>query len=180
MADTDTTVSTAERLLIAAQRAFAERGYEATSLDDVAVDCDVRKQTLLYHYPSKQALLSAVIDRTVEDLAARIMAALPTEGDPRPAVVDELFRVGSQRPELLELFREALRLGPPASTRLLAAADPWMDRLETVVSRDRILGATAMILGLATEVDVLVALGQGPGLAWLRRRRRAVLDDLDT
>ena len=180
MAVDDKTVSTSERLLSAAQRTFAERGYEAASLDEIAIDCGVRKQTLLYHFPSKQALLSAVIDRTVDELAAQVLDAVPDTGDPRDAVVDVLFRVGTRRPELLDLIREALRLGPPASTRLLNAADPHLDRVEMALGREKMLGAVAMILGLATEVDVLESLGVPPGLAWLRRRRRAVLDHLDT
>lgn len=183
MADTDSPVAsrapTAERLLVAARRAFATRGYEAASLDEIAAECDVRKQTLLYHYPSKDDLLAAVVARTVEDLATYLDDAVAGATDPRGAVVDALFRVGGAQPELLEIIREVLRLGPPAATWLLEAGEPHLERLSAFVPRDRVLGGAAIILGMATEVEALGAVGIAPGLADLRRRRRVLLDYLD-
>lgn len=180
MAVVETPVGTADRLLAAALVAFAERGYEATSLDDIAVECGVRKQTLLYHFSSKEALLDAVVDHTVAVLADRVEAAVPGATDPRRAVVDALFRIGIDRPELLELIREVLRLGPPVSERLLAAAEPFLERLATGLPRDKVLGAGAMIIGMATEADVLASVGVRPTVAHLRRRRRILLDYLSS
>ena len=40
---------------------FALRGYEATSLDSLAGELGVRKQTILYYFPSKAELLRGVI-----------------------------------------------------------------------------------------------------------------------
>lgn len=176
MAVTETTMSTADRLLVAALRAFAERGYEATSLDDISAECDVRKQTLLYHFSSKEGLLDAVIDHTVDELAVIVRDGLVGATDRHRAVVDALFRVGTKRPELLELVREAVRLGPPASDRLLEAAQPFLDQLATGMRRDKMLPAAAMVLGMATEADVLASLGVAPSLGHLRRRRRVLLE----
>lgn len=184
MAVTYTTVpepsSTADRLLVAARQAFATRGFEASSLDDIAADCNVRKQTLLYHYPSKDDLLRAVIIGTVDDLAAYLNAAAAGAADPPGAVVDALFRVGHTRPELLEVIREILRLGPPASVWLLDAAEPHLERLGGFVPRDRVLGGAAIVLGMATEVEALATVGIAPTLGDLRRRRRILLDYLDS
>ena len=60
-------VTTSERILDAALASFASRGYEASSLDALAVGLDIRKQTILYWFPSKEVLLEAVIDRIVLD-----------------------------------------------------------------------------------------------------------------
>ncbi|HET8929494.1 MAG TPA: helix-turn-helix domain-containing protein [Acidimicrobiales bacterium] len=180
MAVMEVRVGTADRLLAAALSAFADRGYEATSLDDIAADCDVRKQTLLYHFSSKEELLGAVITYTVGALATRVEAAIPGAVDRRRAVVDALFRIGAERPELLELIREALRLGPPASERLLTAAEPFLAQLAVGMPRDKVLGAGAMILGMATEADVLDSVGVSPTVAQLRRRRRWLLDYLSS
>src|SRR4051812_9040379 len=61
--------STRERVLDAALASFAQRGYEATSLDALAAGLGVRKQTILYYHPSKDALLDAVVEQAATDLA---------------------------------------------------------------------------------------------------------------
>ncbi len=170
--------STPERLLAAALSSFAARGYEATSLDDVATEAGVRKQTLLYYHPSKEALLGAVIERTIAELAAALRPAPHRTQSPLAAVVDALFRVGARRPELLDLLREVLRLGPPASTRLQREVEPLVVELSGAVGREAVLGAAAIVVGMATEVEVLRALGIEPTLGELRRRRRLLLDYL--
>ena len=60
---TGPTSRTAERIVVAALDAFGIRGYGATSLDDLAGELGIRKQTILYWYPSKEAVLDAAIDR---------------------------------------------------------------------------------------------------------------------
>ena len=57
-------------------RRSARRGYEATSLDALAAELGIRKQTILYYFPSKEALLDAVIDRSAAELAATLEDAL--------------------------------------------------------------------------------------------------------
>lgn len=178
-------MATRERLLAAALASFAGRGYEATSLDAVADQVGVRKQTLLYYFPSKEALLGAVIDAGVAELAEALRTAALRASDARRvrAVVDAAMRVGTQRPELLSLLREVVRLGPPASLRLRAALEPLVAGAVAGVAADdsdegvrrTVLTAAAMLIGMATEAEVLESLGAEPGLGQLRRRRRALL-----
>jgi len=47
------------RLLSAALRLFAEQGYEATTIDQIAATADVARQTVLNHYPHKRDFLQA-------------------------------------------------------------------------------------------------------------------------
>jgi TetR/AcrR family transcriptional regulator len=166
--------STGERVLDAALASFAQRGYEATSLDALAAGLGVRKQTILYYHPSKEALLEAVVERAATDLGQVLL-----DGAGRPeAVVDAVLRLGAARPELLALVREVVRLGPPVSTRLLARLEPLITSAGARLGRARILATAAMVVGLATEVEVLRAAGTEPDLAWLRRRRTALLAEL--
>ncbi|CAN5727741.1 hypothetical protein BH24ACT3_BH24ACT3_16400 [soil metagenome] len=184
-------MSTRDRVLDAALASFAARGYEATSLDGLAGGLGVRKQTILYHFTSKEALLDAVVDRGAAELGGALEAAAVRAADGFDrveAIVDAVFRLGARRPELLELLREITRLGPPASTRLTGALDPLLRRAGAYLDSERaagrlragdphrvVLTACAMVIGMATETEVLRTLGIEPDLAALRRRRRELL-----
>jgi AcrR family transcriptional regulator len=178
---------TAERTLRAALDAFGTRGYGATSLDDLARELGIRKQTILYWYPSKEALLDAAIDRVAAEVTLRLERAVagaePGFGRVE-AIVKAMFRLAARHPSMLGFLREVTRLGPPASSRLLGAIAPLIDRaagfLATEMDAGRIrrhdprlilLAAYSMVTGLATEVEVLRAFGEEPTLASLVRRR---------
>ena len=178
---------TAERTLRAALDAFGTRGYGATSLDDLARDLGIRKQTILYWYPSKEALLDAAIDRVAAEVTVRLERAVAgaDEGFARvEAIVKAMFRLAARHPTMLGFLREVTRLGPPASTRLLGAIAPLIDRAAGFLAAEMdagrvrrhdprliLLAAYSMVTGLATEVEVLRAFGEEPTLASLVRRR---------
>jgi TetR/AcrR family transcriptional regulator len=59
---------TRDRVLQVAQTLFAERGYRGTSLRDIAKRIGIKAPSLLHHFPSKQQLYLAVLDRMFESL----------------------------------------------------------------------------------------------------------------
>ena len=61
-------IDTRDRVLQVAQALFAERGYRGTSLRDIARRIGVKAPSLLHHFPSKQQLYLAVLDRMFESL----------------------------------------------------------------------------------------------------------------
>ena len=182
---------TADRILVAAMAAFGTRGYEATSLDDLARELGIRKQTILYWFPSKDALLEAVVDRCAAEVTGRLERGLAgaEDGFGRvEAIVKVMFRLAARHPAMLGFLREVTRLGPPASTRLLDQLEPLVARAagflgaEMDAGRMRrrdprllLLAAYSMVTGLATEVEVLRAFGEEPTLASLVRRRDELL-----
>ncbi|MBW3603275.1 MAG: TetR/AcrR family transcriptional regulator [Actinobacteria bacterium] len=186
--------TTAERILRAALLSFGTRGYEATSLDALAASLGIRKQTILYWFPSKEALLDAAIDRAAADLSEALERTLSRAGrgwERVEAIVRSVFRLAARRPELLGLLREMGRLGPPASSRLSEALDPLLARatgfLEEEMAAGRmrrndprlvLLAAYSAVVGVATEVEVYRALGEEPTARSLVRRRNELLQFL--
>lgn len=184
-------MGTADRILVAAMAEFGTRGYEATSLDDLAGRLGIRKQTILYWFPSKEALLEAVVDRCADEVTRRLERGLADAGDGFDrveAMVRVMFRLAARHPSMLGFLREVTRLGPPASTRLLTRLQPLVDRaagyLEDEMDAGRmrrhdprllLLACYSMVTGLATEVEVLRAFGEEPSLASLVRRRDELL-----
>jgi len=184
---------TASRILDAALARFAERGVEATSLDSLAAEIGVRKQTILYWFPSKDQLLLAVIDHAVAELADQltdaVLGAEPVRDRRVSAAVDSAFRLGRTRPELLAVVREVARAGPGALAHLRVSLDPLLDRaagalavdspgLDEPAARAALVEVGARVVGLATEAELLEALGRPPDLAWLRRRRAGLVADV--
>lgn len=191
MARVEARRSTADRILVAAMEAFGTRGYEATSLDDLARELGIRKQTILYWFPSKDALLDAVLDRCADEVTGRLERGLAGAGAGFArveAIVRVMFRLAARHPAMLGFLREVTRLGPPASARLLDRLEPLVDRaagfLQAEMDAGRmrrrdprllLLASYSMVTGLATEVEVLRAFGEEPNLASLIRRRDELL-----
>ena len=186
--------STPTRILDAALASFGTRGYEATSLDALATGLGVRKQTILHHFGSKEKLLDALIDRSAAELSVTLEEALAKAGpgfDRVEALVRAVFRLAARRPELLGLLREVSRLGPPAATRLTTALEPLIARAAQFLEVEMdagamrrhdpkllLLAAYSAVIGVATEVEVLRALGYEPTARSLVRRRRELLSFL--
>ena len=182
---------TRDRVVDAALVAFGRRGYEVTSLDAVAGELGVRKQTILYYFPSKEALLEAAVDRAAAEVGAALDRALARPGaawDRVEAIVRAVFRLAGRRPELLGLLREVTRLGPPGATRFAVAMRPWIGRADAFLDGAMIRGelraqdtrmllllAYSCVVGVATEVEVLRALGIEPTARNLIRRRTELL-----
>jgi TetR/AcrR family transcriptional regulator len=182
---------TPDRILDTALAAFGTRGFEATSLDGLARELGIRKQTILYWYPSKEALLDAVIDHTAAEVTRRLERAIG-RAEPGFGRVEEIVRAMSRlvarHPAMLGFVREVSRLGPPAAARLTTAIAPLVTRAAGYLAAEMdagrmrrhdprllLLAAYSMVTGLATEVDVLRAFGEEPTLRSLVRRRDELL-----
>lgn len=181
-------MKTSDRILIAATVAFGENGYDGTSLDSLAQELGIRKQSILYHYPTKEALLDATVADAIQVLALALSDAVTKSEDGWDRIekmVRRVFRLAIQRPELLGLLREVSRLGPPTLTKAVKDFDPlikgatkWLkSEMEKgkIVESDPyllVLSMYSVIMGAATEGNLLEAIGvqQTPRDVVLRRK----------
>ena len=69
-------------VLDAAARLFAEKGYSATSMRDIAMACGMLPGSLYYHFAAKEELLAAVYRRGVRALRDSVRAAVARETKP--------------------------------------------------------------------------------------------------
>ena len=77
------TASARRAQLIEVGRAvFAERGYEATSVEEVADRAKVSKPIVYEHFGGKEGLYAVIVDREIEHIVGRIVDAI-TSGSPR-------------------------------------------------------------------------------------------------
>jgi AcrR family transcriptional regulator len=70
---------TREQIIEAAMGLFAERGYHATTIADIAEAADVSPRTFFSYFPSKEAVVFHNVDRDLDSLAAALQDRLPGE-----------------------------------------------------------------------------------------------------
>lgn len=76
-----------EDLLNAAARLFYTRGFRATGIDDILAETGAAKATLYHHFPSKEALVDAVLARQDERFRRWIERETGDISDPRRRVL---------------------------------------------------------------------------------------------
>jgi AcrR family transcriptional regulator len=72
-----------QQLLEVGRELFARRGYEATSIEEVASSADVSKPVVYEHFGGKEGLYEAVVDGEMRQLLERFQTALSSGGHPR-------------------------------------------------------------------------------------------------
>lgn len=58
--------STVQKIVDAAEQLFAEQGYDSTPLREIARQVGIREPSLYAHFPNKEAIYGAVIDRALQ------------------------------------------------------------------------------------------------------------------
>lgn len=103
---------TRRQILAAAERRFAEAGFENTRLDDIADDIGMVGSAILYHFADKRELYRAVRDDLAADLFAEVEHAVAAKAPPRQrlvALVRASARAIATRPGLAGIaLREAM------------------------------------------------------------------------
>ena len=121
VATADDTRSTSDRILDAAEDLFAEKGYSATSLGDVADRVGIRSPSLYNHFKNKEALYEAVLERLLKDFSAPL---LELEGGPVTQErvgywLEAIVRQRHSNPNLARLLQHAALSGGPHTNELI-------------------------------------------------------------
>jgi AcrR family transcriptional regulator len=72
-----------QQLLDIGRELFGQKGYEATSIEEIAARADVSKPVVYEHFGGKEGLYAVVVDREMQLLLERFTSALATPGSPR-------------------------------------------------------------------------------------------------
>jgi len=75
-----------EQLIEIARGLFADKGFEGTSVEEIAAKAEVSKPVLYEHFGGKEGLYAVVVDREVGYLLTEIENALTTGGRSRELV----------------------------------------------------------------------------------------------
>jgi TetR/AcrR family transcriptional regulator len=104
-----------QSILDAAERLFAQYGFEGVSLESIATEVGISRHNLLYYFPSKEALYRKVLDR-VMDLWIECMRAISTSQDPQEALggyIAAKLRFSREQPAGSQVFTREVSAGAP-------------------------------------------------------------------
>jgi TetR/AcrR family transcriptional regulator len=128
---------TRRELLEAAEFLFAERGFHATRLEDVAERVGIRKPSLLYHFPDKRALYDAVLGELVGGLMTRLQGILGGDSslaDSIEAAVDAWVSYVGERPAIARiLLREVADARPGYPSLFVQHALPLLGLMNQTI-----------------------------------------------
>jgi AcrR family transcriptional regulator len=80
--------ATQAAILKVAKRLFGERGFAATTIDDVAAVAHVAKGAVYHHFETKEALFEAVFDQASQELLAAVDSVAGSEKDALSAMAN--------------------------------------------------------------------------------------------
>jgi AcrR family transcriptional regulator len=105
-----------EQLIVIGRQLFAERGFDATSIEEVASRAKVSKPVVYEHFGGKEGLYAVVVDREVRSLLDRIANAL-TAGHPRELLEQAALALLTYIESETDDFRFLVRGSPVMSER---------------------------------------------------------------
>lgn len=177
-------VATTERMLAAAEEEFAQHGFEAARLSDIAVRVGLARSSILHYFETKHALYAAVIRTAFLRLGEAL--ALDLDGrDPLDARVvraaEGLVLFLEARPSLAKIIlREVLDEQGPGHEVVAEAGAVLIGQVERLIRESRARGGrvdTAVPLrGALLQIGLSVLVRASSG----GRLREAMGDGVDT
>ncbi len=124
---------TREAIIVAARHLFAERGFEGTSLNLIASEVGIRRQSLLHHFPTKETMYREVFERALAEWYDRVETAISEPMAGSWAKVDHVLTAGFEffqaNPDFVRIVRrEALAEEGTGHIELGVALQPLFAR----------------------------------------------------
>jgi AcrR family transcriptional regulator len=104
-----------EQLIQTARRLFAERGFDGTSVEEIAARAEVSKPVVYEHFGGKEGVYAVVVDREVQQLLQMMRDAL-TGGPPRELLEQAALALLDYIEQSSDGFRILVRDSPPGSS----------------------------------------------------------------
>ncbi|PWJ56033.1 transcriptional regulator, TetR family [Quadrisphaera granulorum] len=105
-----------EQLLVVGRGLFAQKGFEGTSVEEVAARAHVSKPVVYEHFGGKEGLYAVVVDREVRALLDAISAALDARAHPKVLLERATLALLGYVEENTDGFRILVRDSPVAQT----------------------------------------------------------------
>ena len=105
-----------EQLLDVGRGLFAEKGFEGTTVEEIAARAEVSKPVVYEHFGGKEGLYAVVVDREIRLLLEAVTTALTSVGDPRVLLERAALGLLDYIESSTDGFRILVRDSPVTST----------------------------------------------------------------
>lgn len=120
-----------ERILAAAADVFAEKGYDAAGVDEIAARANVTKPLIYYYFKGKKTILEELVKRYVTGIAEQkkrfIMSMDTVDANALSEAVDLRAGMFSQNSKVLKVIAMELLKEKPAGDSLPDLIQPMLD-----------------------------------------------------
>ncbi len=127
------------KILDAALDIFAQKGYHDASVDEIVEQSGTSKGSVYFHFPNKQRLFLALLDKFADLLERRILDAIADEDKPVrrvSAALDAFMRTfGKYRPFAKILLIQAVGLGSAFEEKRLQVYDRFAALVKTYLDQ---------------------------------------------
>jgi AcrR family transcriptional regulator len=181
--------ATKRRILEVAAKAFAESGYDGTSLNDVIRDAGATKGGFYFHFPSKEALALEVLQDKRERWAGRVLAASMRHErafEQLRAIPDALCDLYEQDPSAAAIGRlcQDLSENPVLRPQITPQFTTWVDLTASIIRKAQAQGDVrpevdpidAAWVAVGSFIGIEMVSAMMTGLADLRQRNRPYLE----
>ena len=166
-----------EKILASAHKLFVSKGYRSATVDDIASACELTKGAVYFYFPTKAAILLALLDE-IEDVLVRKMVARVSQAG--PLVADKLVAflhsgagMGNEKPELILLFilmlLEFNGAEDEIELRVKAIYQQICMSVEEVVHRGKLAGEFRTDLETHEIAAIVMAMYNGTFMEWYCR-----------
>jgi len=153
--DQETMRQRRQHIIDAAMRQFEKRGFGGASVDDICAEAAISKGALYTHFPSKEAIMLALIGQRADvyrEIAASTLAEL------EDLIFDLMLRGLSYTDSRLEM--EAVTIGASndaVRAALVANATQWENRIREVIEQLWRDGKVELVNGVdAAEATIMI------------------------
>lgn len=160
-----------EAILSAAAQLFAEQGYRGASLESVAAAAHLTRPGLLHYFPSKEAVLLALLEDRYHVDGRRLSGGLMDEGLPLLQALQRIVEHNQRSVEAVKLFTvlvaESIFEGHPGHHHFERRYGKIRSRLESVLRAEQESGTIREDVDLSLLVPIIVAVMDGLQSQWL-------------
>lgn len=127
--ENQTPLKTADRILHSATECFAEKGFDGTSLRDIASKVGIREPSIYRHFKSKEELYQQVLHQGLAPVAEALLSLTQRKIDPREMVEVPgiMLKLHSRNPHVAELLQQAVAM--PTDQPGNQILEEWLTKL---------------------------------------------------